>query len=103
MTDATRSYLVECFWPGVSKAQVQELDSRASRSATADRGRGPRVRYRGSMLLPDDEVVLCFFDGPCEAAVEAAARHAEIPFARIVASTAVPATGRPPTNQEDAG
>jgi hypothetical protein len=89
MADPTRSYLAECFWPGVSKAHLKELDSRAALTAAASRGKA-QVRYRGSMLMPDDEVVFCFFDGPSATAVEAAARDAGIPFARIVESTGMP-------------
>jgi Nickel responsive protein SCO4226-like len=90
MADPIRSYLAECFWPGVTKAQLEELDSRVKLAATTGRDGTARVRYRGSMLMPDDEVVFCFFDGPSASAVEAAAREAGIPFARIVKSTSLP-------------
>jgi hypothetical protein len=95
MADPTRSYLAECFWPGVSEAKLEELDNRAAMIATAGQGCATKVRYRGSMLMHEDEVVLCFFDGPSAAAVEAAARRAGIPFARIVESTGVPSHGAP--------
>jgi hypothetical protein len=39
------------------------------------------------MLVPEDDVVFCFFEGPSAAAVRAVAERAEIPFARIVEST----------------
>jgi Protein of unknown function (DUF4242) len=90
MADPARSYLAECFLPGVSEAHLEQLDKRAVQSATGQSGSAAQVHYRGSMLLPDDEVVFCFFDGPSANAVEAVARHAEIPFARIVESTAIP-------------
>jgi hypothetical protein len=90
MADPIRSYLAECFWPGVSKAQLGALDSRAELAAATGRGAREQVRYRGSMLMPGDEVVFCFFDGPSATAVEAAARDAGIPFARIVESTGLP-------------
>jgi hypothetical protein len=90
MAEPSRSYLAECFWPGVSKTQLEDLDHRAERAAATGRGSRAQVRYRGSMLMPDDEVGFCFFDGPSATAVEAAARDAEIPFARIVESTGLP-------------
>jgi hypothetical protein len=90
MADPIRSYLAECFWPGVTKTQLEELDSRHELAATAGRDGTAQVRYRGSMLMPEDEVVFCFFDGPSATAVEAAARDAGIPFARIVESTGLP-------------
>ena len=86
MTDQVRSYVAECFWPSVTRAHVQQLDVRAAQDAAASR----QVRYWGSMLIPQDEVVLCFFDGPSASAVEAAAHRARIPFARIVESTGIP-------------
>lgn len=88
-----RSYLAECFWPGVTRAQLEELDGRDELAAIGRDGRAP-VRYRGSMLVPEDEVVFCFFDGPSATAVEAAARDAGIPFARIVESTGLPSQER---------
>ena len=90
MADQIRSYVAECFWPGVSRAQVEELDLRAAHETAVSSGSGPQVRYHGSMLIPHDEVVFCFFDGPSAIIVEAAARRAQIPFARIVESTGIP-------------
>ena len=99
MTTSMRSYLAECFWPGVTKAQLEELDGRDELAATTGRDGTAQVRYRGSMLMPEDEVVFCFFDGPSATAVEAAARDAGIPFARIVESTGVQGNdGRPTRN-----
>jgi hypothetical protein len=95
MTTSMRSYLAECFWPGVGRADLDELDGRATRSLAAHATGAEQVRYRGSMLMPRDEVVFCFFEGTSVAAVEAAARSAGIPFARIVESTGVPETGAP--------
>jgi hypothetical protein len=95
MANPMRSYLAECFLPGVSEAHIRELDGRAALTAAASRGRTTEVRYRGSMLMPDDEVVFCFFDGPSATAVEAAARDAGIPFARIVESTGIPNADEP--------
>ena len=44
-----------------------------------------RVRYLGSILMRDDEVVLCRFDGD-EEAVRRVAVAAAIPFERILAT-----------------
>jgi Protein of unknown function (DUF4242) len=91
MTTSMRSYLAECFWPGVQRADLEELDHRVTRSLTGCENDTEQPRYRGSMLMPLDEVVLCFFEGTSVAAVEAVARRAGIPFARIVESTGIPA------------
>lgn len=81
------SYVAECFWPGVTRAELESLDVRASLSAGRTSG---TVCYLGSMLMPEDEVVFCFFEGPSVEAVAGAARGAQIPFARILVSTGSP-------------
>lgn len=90
MTDPIRSYLAECFWPGVTQAQVQKVDGNAARSADASADGEQDVRYLGSVLLAEDEVVLCFFQAHSAEAVEAVATDARIPYARIVESTWTP-------------
>ncbi len=90
MADPIRSYLAECFWPGVTQAQLEELDNRDEPAAATGRDSTAQVRNRGSMLMPEDKVVFCFFDGPSATAVEATARDAGIPFARIVESAGLP-------------
>jgi Protein of unknown function (DUF4242) len=84
------SYVAECFWPGVTRADLELLDGRASLSAGRASGAEQPVRYIGSMLMPEDEVVFCFYEGPSADAIAGAARLAQIPFARIVASTGPP-------------
>ncbi len=72
------SFMAECFWPGVRTADVRELDERARRSTA-----GTGVRYLGSVLMPQDEVVLCEFEGAADA-VRLVVERAAIPFDRIV-------------------
>ncbi|HXF97699.1 MAG TPA: nickel-binding protein [Gaiellaceae bacterium] len=71
-------YLAECFLPGVSEGALAALDARVRAVESGE------VRYLGSLLVPEDEVVLCFFQGPSAEAVRALAEQAEVPFARIV-------------------
>lgn len=89
MRDAPVTYLVECFWPGVDGEAVDALNARATSAASALAAAGHSVRFVGSILVPDDEVVLCEFEG-AEALVRRASEAAEIPFARIVKSTRSP-------------
>jgi hypothetical protein len=77
------TYVVECFWPGVIEADVHALDDRAEAAATELTGDGGRVEYLGSILVRDDEVLLCLFEGSLEA-VRLAAEQAAIPFERIL-------------------
>jgi len=80
----TSGYLAECFWPGVAEADLRELDERIELALT-----GTAARYLGSILMRDDEVVLCLFEGS-EADVRAAAEQAAVPFERILATAHSP-------------
>jgi hypothetical protein len=86
MTEAeSRSFVAECFWPGVRETDLHALDQRAAEKAAEAGG----VVYLGSILMREDEVVLCHFHGPSEA-VTLAARKAEIPFSRILETAQSP-------------
>jgi hypothetical protein len=89
MGDRPPTFVVECFWPGVDEGAVDALDLRAAAAADALAAAGHPVRYAGSILLVEDEVVLCEFEGE-EPAVRRASETAAIPFARIVRSTRSP-------------
>lgn len=82
MSDPT-NHVVECFWPGIEPADLADLDARAAASAAGLGREGASVAYRGSLLLREDEVVLCFFVG-AQAAVVEAMRRAEIAYERIL-------------------
>ena len=81
-------FVAECFWPDVDDADLVTLDRRIER-ALADLKTEPAVRYLGSILLREDEVVLCQFEGRAES-VRSVAERAEIPFERILATTRSP-------------
>lgn len=74
------SFIAECFWPDVSEADLDALDRRVAQAATE---LASDVRYLGSILLREDEVVLCQFDGPADT-VRAVAERAQVPFERIL-------------------
>lgn len=93
------SFVVECFWTGVSGDDLQALDERAPRSVAGMAGEGEQVRYLGSLLLREDEVVLCFFEGSA-ANVRRAAERAEIPFERILETTGSRGPVSPATTDE---
>jgi hypothetical protein len=87
--DPTRQYVAECFWPGVDEGAVRALDERAGRASADLTDSGEPVRYLGSILMREDEVVLCLFDGS-RGAVRRAAEDAGIPFERILEATRSP-------------
>jgi hypothetical protein len=89
MDAETSRFVAECFWPDVTDRDVRDLDERIFASIeTLDPGH--RVRFLGSILIREDEVVLCQFEGTA-AAVRAAAERARVPFERLlVAAVAEP-------------
>ena len=79
-------FIAECFWPDVSEADLEALDRRVAQAAS-----GLDVRYLGSILLREDEVVLCQFDGAPDT-VRAVAERAQVPFERILHAARSPWT-----------
>ena len=97
MTEArTNGYLAECFWPGVAESDLSDLDLRIAAATAELASTGTAARYLGSILICDDEVVLCLFEGS-EADVRATAEQAAVPFERILATahSPWPAPARP--------
>ena len=88
-TAPVANFVAECFCPDVDEAALHELDARAGASAAELAGAGESVRYLGSILMREDEVLLCLFDGTRDA-VHRAAVHAEVPFERILEATGSP-------------
>src|SRR4051812_18734289 len=87
MVEAQASgFVAECFWPDVSERAVRAADERIAACVEALDVAGVRVRYLGSILLREDEVVLCQFEGTA-AAVREVVECAEVPFDRILEST----------------
>jgi hypothetical protein len=87
-------YVAECFWSGVREDDLRDLDRRIEDCVAELSAQGESVRYVGSMLIVDDEVVLCLFEGPI-ATVRHVTERARVPFGRILQSTAVPWSRRP--------
>ena len=84
-SDETRSYLVECYWPGVDEDKLAAVVRRALAAASDLRNSGRRVYFVGSILVPADETVFCLFAGT-EEDVRAVSEQAEVPFERVLAS-----------------
>lgn len=88
-------YLAECYWPDVKEGDLVALDQRAQIAADRSTRQGSEVRYLGSLLMREDEVVLCRFQGS-EASVRRVAEWAAIPFERMLAAVHSPRRARPP-------
>jgi hypothetical protein len=80
-----RSYLVECYWPGVSEEKLTFVAQRAQAAAYELRGEGRELRFLGSILVVADETVFCLFDG-LEADVRTVSEQAGLPFERVLES-----------------
>lgn len=80
METERRSFVAECFWPGVRDEDLHALDERV-RDSLED-----GVLYHGSLLIRQDEVVLCEFEGTA-AAVRSLAERAGVPFERLLETT----------------
>ena len=89
-SDHWRSYLVECYWPGVTKEKLADVVTRADAAAGQLRRAGHDVDFQGSILVPADETVFCLFDGD-EEDIRAVSERAGVPFERVVESMRVDA------------
>ena len=90
-SDEPKSYLVECYWPGVSEQKLSEAAARAQAAASQLRREGGDVEFLGSILVPADETVFCLFEGR-EADVTAASEQADMPFERVLESLRIDST-----------
>jgi hypothetical protein len=79
MESPSASYVAECFWPDVRDEDIRALDERIVASLADG------VRYLGSILIRDDEVVLCQFNGSADA-IRAVAERARVPYERLLAT-----------------
>ncbi len=76
--------MAECFWPGVTEQQLADAGARARQAADEINSSGILARYTGSILVPADEIALCFFEAASIDAVSDLNRRAAIPFERIL-------------------
>jgi hypothetical protein len=83
-------YAAKCFWPGVTLAEVDEASGRARGDAGAGRVHGRKAAYLGSVLFPDDELVLCMFEASSRSAVQRASDRAGLPCERVMETVWLP-------------
>ncbi len=84
------TYLVECFWPGLTRDSVEAADRRVSERVRQLRADGARLQYLGSVVVPQDDVVFFEFEGTTHEQVSDAASDVGIAFERVVESVRVP-------------
>ena len=78
------TYLVECFWPGVTRAAHEAADRRVRHaSEQLEPDLGPLL-YLGSLLVPEDEVLFLQFDAADAEVCRTVAMRAGIEAERVV-------------------
>ena len=79
-------YAAKCYWPGVTETELRRAADRAARDAETTAGSESDVAYFGSILFPDDALVLCMFEASSRPAVWELSRRAGIPCERVMDS-----------------
>jgi hypothetical protein len=87
--ETATEFVAECLWPDVHEGDLQALDARAGEASERLTERGAAVRYLGSLLMREDEVVLCLFSGP-EDHVRRVVEAAGIPCDRLLEAACSP-------------
>jgi hypothetical protein len=85
----SRTYLLECYKPGLERADVESATNRALAASAELRVEGRKVEYVGAILVPEDEVVFHVFAAECAAAVREASIRASLEYERVVESVGV--------------
>ena len=83
------TYLVERYWPGVTRHKVLEALQRGRRVIEEMSDEGTRVREISCILIPGEEVVFSVYEGPSVNAVRQLNERAGIPLSRIVEAVAI--------------
>jgi hypothetical protein len=77
-------YAAKCYWPGVTRDDLEQVAERAVRAVLDADGSG--VVYLGSLLFGADDLVLCLFHGRSRTAVIRASDRLGIPRERLMDS-----------------
>jgi hypothetical protein len=93
MAESGRTFLVECYLPGIDEAAVAEAGERARRVAEELLAGGREIAYLGAMFVAADEVVFHAFRASDARVVKQASRSAGLAFARVVESIGVVGDG----------
>ena len=80
-------YTAKCYWPGINPVDFDRVAS----TRLARRASGLGLVYRGAILFPEDDLVLCLFDASSRAEVTEAAERARVPCERVIDSVWFPA------------
>jgi hypothetical protein len=93
MAPSGRTFLVECYLPGVAESDVADAGDRARQAVDAMRAEGREIAYLGALFVAADEAVFHQFRAAHVADVGEASRMANLAFERIVESIGVEGGG----------
>ena len=85
-----RTYLVECYWPGITASALTDTGTRAQAAARELRAGGHDIWFLGSLLVPTDEMAFCRFAAGSTTDVERVSTLAELPFSRVLPCVELP-------------
>jgi hypothetical protein len=88
-----RTFLVECYWPGVTEPEHAAAAARAEAVARELRSGGLLIDFLDTLLVPRDEIAFFRFAAPSRKQVELASARALLPFDRVVEYVEVPPDG----------
>jgi hypothetical protein len=83
-------HAAKCYWPGVTEDELDRAAASAIREAQTVSRTGTQVRYLGSLLFPDDELVLCLFAAASQVPIRQTTEHAGIPCERLMQTLWIP-------------
>jgi len=89
MVDPSKTWVVECYVPGVDDAAVRGSADRAATAVRALGGREAGIEYLGALLMAVDEVVLHAFRAADTSLVQRASEAADLGFDRVIESVEV--------------
>lgn len=85
----TRTWLVECYGPGIGEASVAAASDRARAAVEIVRAGGAQIEYLGALVMPTDEAVFHAFAADEMGRVAEASTRAGLRHERIVESVAL--------------
>lgn len=84
-----RTFLVECYAPGIERPEVEAAGRRAATAAASLRAEGRTIEYVRALFVPSDEAVFHVFAADDAVAVREAGSRADLVFERVVESISI--------------
>lgn len=81
---AISTYLVEHYWPGVTRGDFEAAAERVRAAAAELEREGRRVRYLHSTFVPDDEAAFCVFEAESQKEVGEVYARASVVYERLL-------------------